>query len=162
RALRGAAGPRAPRAPGRTGGPARARPDPAAAAPDPAGLRRRRPGIRARRAARRAGAGRRARRGASAAALLRRVLHVASRPAVGAAGGGSFSLLDASARMVVDVAGGIAVGLAVGWVVRQVRRRLDDPPIEVAIAVLSGYFAYLPATAIGVSGVLAAVTIGVY
>ena len=60
------------------------------------------------------------------------------RTAVGAAIGGSFSLLDASARMVVDVAGGIAVGLAVGYVVRIVRRRLDDPPIEVAIAVLSG------------------------
>ena len=57
---------------------------------------------------------------------------------------------------------GSPIGLAVGWVVRQVRRRIDDPPIEVAIAVLSGYFAYLPAVAIGVSGVLAAVTIGVY
>jgi CPA1 family monovalent cation:H+ antiporter len=84
------------------------------------------------------------------------------RTAAAAAVGGSFSLLDASARMVVDVAGGIAGGLAVGWVVRQIRRRLDDPPIEVAIAVLSGYFAYLPAIAMGVSGVLAAVTIGVY
>jgi monovalent cation/hydrogen antiporter len=84
------------------------------------------------------------------------------RAAAGAAIGGTFSLLDTSARIVVDVIGGIAIGLAVGWVVRQVRRRLDDPPIEVAIAVLSGYFAYLPATAIGVSGVLAAVTIGVY
>jgi CPA1 family monovalent cation:H+ antiporter len=36
------------------------------------------------------------------------------------------------------------------------------PPVEVAIAVLSGYLAYLPAAALGVSGVLAAVTIGVY
>jgi monovalent cation/hydrogen antiporter len=84
------------------------------------------------------------------------------RAAVGAAVGGTFSLLDTSGRIVVDVAGGIAIGLAVGWVVRQVRRRLDDPPIEVAIAVLSGYLAYLPSVAIGVSGVLAAVTIGVY
>ena len=84
------------------------------------------------------------------------------RAAVGAAIGGTFSLLHTSADIVVDVIGGIAIGVAVGWVVRQVRRRLDDPPIEVAIAVLSGYFAYLPATAIGVSGVLAAVTIGVY
>ena len=84
------------------------------------------------------------------------------RAAVGAAVGGTFSLLDTSAEIVVDVAGGIAVGLAVGWVVRQVRRRLDDPPIEVAIAVLSGYLAYLPSAAIGVSGVLAAVTIGIY
>jgi monovalent cation/hydrogen antiporter len=84
------------------------------------------------------------------------------KAAVGAAVGGSFSLLDTSGRIVVNVIGGIAVGLAVGWVVRQVRRRLDDPPIEVTIAVLSGYLAYLPADAIGVSGVLAAVTIGVY
>jgi Na+/H+ antiporter len=84
------------------------------------------------------------------------------RAAVGAAVGGTFSLFDTSLQIVVDVIGGIAVGLAVGWVVRQVRRRLDDPPIEVAIAVLSGYLAYLPSVAIGVSGVLAAVTIGVY
>jgi Na+/H+ antiporter len=84
------------------------------------------------------------------------------KAAVGAAIGGTFSLFDTSGRVVLNVVGGIAVGLAVGWVVRQVRRRLDDPPIEVAIAVLSGYLAYLPAVAIGVSGVLAAVTIGVY
>jgi Na+/H+ antiporter len=84
------------------------------------------------------------------------------RAAVGAAVGGTFSLLDTSARVVLNVVGGIAVGLAVGFVVRQVRKRLDDPPIEVAIALLSGYLAYLPAQAAGVSGVLAAVTIGVY
>lgn len=84
------------------------------------------------------------------------------RAAVAATVGGTFSLFDTSGRIVINVIGGIAVGLAVGWVVRQVRRRLDDPPIEVAIAVLSGYLAYLPADAIGVSGVLAAVTIGIY
>src|SRR5919201_2783513 len=39
------------------------------------------------------------------------------RSAVAAAVGGSFSLLDTSAQIVVDVAGGIAVGLAVGFVV---------------------------------------------
>jgi CPA1 family monovalent cation:H+ antiporter len=84
------------------------------------------------------------------------------KAALGAAIGGTFSLLDTSGRIVLNVIGGIAVGLAVGWVVRKVRRRLDNPPVEVALAVLSGYFAYLPATAIGVSGVLAAVTVGVY
>jgi monovalent cation/hydrogen antiporter len=84
------------------------------------------------------------------------------KAAVGAAVGGTFSLFDTSGRIVLNVAGGIAIGLAVGWVVRQVRRRVDDPPVEVAIAVLSGYLAYLPAAAAGVSGVLAAVTIGIY
>ena len=84
------------------------------------------------------------------------------KAAVGAALGGAFSLLDTSGRVVLNVLGGIAIGLAVGWLVRHVRRRLDDPPVEIAIAVLSGYLAYLPAAAAGVSGVLAAVTIGVY
>jgi CPA1 family monovalent cation:H+ antiporter len=84
------------------------------------------------------------------------------KAAVGAAAGGAFSLLDTSGRVVLNVVGGIAIGIAVGWIVRQVRRRLDVPPVEVAIAVLSGYLAYLPAAALGVSGVLAAVTIGVY
>jgi Na+/H+ antiporter len=84
------------------------------------------------------------------------------KTAVTAAVAGTFSLWDASWRLIVNVVGGIAVGLAVGYVVRQVRRRVDDAPTEVALALLSGYLAYLPATAIGVSGVLAAVTIGVY
>jgi monovalent cation/hydrogen antiporter len=84
------------------------------------------------------------------------------KAAVGAALGGAFSLLDTSGRVVLNVVGGIAIGLAVGRLVRFVRRRLDDPPVEIAIAVLSGYLAYLPAAAAGVSGVLAAVTIGVY
>jgi CPA1 family monovalent cation:H+ antiporter len=82
--------------------------------------------------------------------------------AVAAAVSGAFSLWDASWRLVVNVVGGVAIGLAVAFVVRQVRKRVDDTPTEVAIALLSGYLAYLPAAAAGVSGVLAAVTIGVY
>ena len=84
------------------------------------------------------------------------------RTAVTAAVAGTFSLFDASWHLVVNVIGGIAVGLAVGWVVRQVRLRVNDTPTEVALALLSGYLAFLPAAALGVSGVLAAVTIGVY
>jgi monovalent cation/hydrogen antiporter len=87
---------------------------------------------------------------------------VAYRFAVAAVVTGSFSLVEASWRFVVSVVGGIAIGLAVGWLIRQLRRRLDNPPIEITIALLSGYFAYLPARALDVSGVLAAVTVGVY
>jgi monovalent cation/hydrogen antiporter len=75
---------------------------------------------------------------------------------------GAFSLGHGTWKFVVSVVGGIAVGLAVGYVIRQVRRRLDHSPTEIAIALLSGYFAYLPAEALGVSAVLAAVTVGLY
>jgi CPA1 family monovalent cation:H+ antiporter len=84
------------------------------------------------------------------------------KTAVAAAVSGAFSLWSASWHLVVNVVGGIAVGLAVAYLVRQVRKRVDDTPTEVALAFLSGYLAYLPASVIGVSGVLAAVTIGVY
>ena len=50
----------------------------------------------------------------------------------------------------------------VGYLIRQLRKRLDNPPVEIAIALLSGYLGYLPAQALGVSGVLAAVTVGIY
>src|SRR4051794_9750044 len=82
--------------------------------------------------------------------------------AVVAAVTGTFSLLDASWRLGWNVVGGVGVGLAIAYGVRRVRRRVNDPPVEVMIALLSGYLAYLSASAIGASGVLAAVTIGVY
>jgi monovalent cation/hydrogen antiporter len=87
---------------------------------------------------------------------------VAYKFAVAAVVTGSFSLAAASGRFVLNILGGIVVGLAVGLVIREARRRLDNPPVEITISILSGYFAYLPAEAIGVSGVLAAVTVGIY
>jgi CPA1 family monovalent cation:H+ antiporter len=75
---------------------------------------------------------------------------------------GSFSLWDASLEFVVSVVAGVGVGLAVGWIVAFVRIRLDNIPAEIAISLLSGYLAYIPAQAMGVSGVLAAVAVGVY
>jgi Na+/H+ antiporter len=87
---------------------------------------------------------------------------VAYRYAVVAVVSGSFSLTSASGHFVLSVIGGIAIGLAVGSLIRQVRLRIDNPPVEITISVLSGYFAYLPAHAAGVSGVLAAVTTGIY
>ena len=82
--------------------------------------------------------------------------------AVAAVVSGGFSIWSAGLDFVVSVVGGVAVGLAVGWVVALVRIRLDNIPAEILIALLCGYLAYIPAQALGVSGVLAAVTIGVY
>jgi CPA1 family monovalent cation:H+ antiporter len=87
---------------------------------------------------------------------------VAYRYAVAAVVTGSFAFWHATWHFVVDVAGGVAIGLAVGFVLRQIRRRMNHSPTEIAIALLSGYFAYLPAQAAGVSAVLAAVTVSVY
>jgi monovalent cation/hydrogen antiporter len=47
----------------------------------------------------------------------------------------------------------------VARLIREVRRRIDDPPTEITISILSGYAAYLPAEALGLSGV---VTAGIY
>jgi len=84
------------------------------------------------------------------------------RVAVAAVVTGSFSAFDTGGLFLVSAGGGIAVGLAVGWIVRQVRLRLDNPPAEITISLLTGYVAFIPADLMGVSAVLAAVTTGVY
>jgi Na+/H+ antiporter len=87
---------------------------------------------------------------------------VAYKFAVVAVVSGSFSMTEAAGSFALSVVGGIAVGLGVGFVVRQIRRKIQDPALAITLSLMSGYFAYLPAIAIGVSGVLAAVTIGIY
>jgi monovalent cation/hydrogen antiporter len=84
------------------------------------------------------------------------------RVAVAAVVTGSFSLLETGGEFVLSAVGGVAVGLAIAWIVRQVRLRLDNPPAEVTISLLTGYFAFIPAELLGVSAVLAAVTAGIY
>jgi Na+/H+ antiporter len=85
---------------------------------------------------------------------------VAYRVAVAAAVGGSFSLLDAAGEFALAASGGLAIGIAVGWLSAELRERLNDPPVEIAISLFTGYAAFLPAEELGVSGVLAAVTAG--
>jgi Na+/H+ antiporter len=84
------------------------------------------------------------------------------RSAVAAVVGGSFSIWSGGLDFVLAVIGGVAVGLVVGWAIAEIRRRIEDPPVEITISLATGYAAYLPAEAIDVSGVLAAVTAGIY
>jgi CPA1 family monovalent cation:H+ antiporter len=87
---------------------------------------------------------------------------VAYRVAVAAVVTGSFSALDAGWTFLYGAIGGVVVGIVAGWLVTQVRLRLDDPPVEITISILTAYVAYLPAEELGFSGVMAAVTVGLY
>ena len=84
------------------------------------------------------------------------------RFAIAAVATGSFSIWEAIPKFVATGLGGVAIGLVAGRIVREVRARVDDPPTEITISLLSGYAAYLPAEELGLSGVIAAVTVGLY
>jgi len=75
---------------------------------------------------------------------------------------GTFSLAEAGGRFLLNAVVGIAIGIAVGYVIARLRKSLDDAPTEITISLVTPYFAYLPAEALGVSAVLAAVTAGIY
>jgi Na+/H+ antiporter len=87
---------------------------------------------------------------------------IAYKFAVAAVVSGSFSLYEAFGDFVLSAVVGIAIGLAVGYATAELRARLDDAPTETAVSLLTPYIAYLPAEALGVSAVLAAVTTGLY
>ena len=87
---------------------------------------------------------------------------VAYKFAVAAVVTGSFSLLEAGPEFVYTGIAGVAVGVAAGAGIAAVRRRVEDPITEITISLLTAYAAYLPAEQIGGSGVLAAVTAGVW
>jgi Na+/H+ antiporter len=82
--------------------------------------------------------------------------------AVAAATAGHFSAGHTAWTIAYSAAAGGAIGIAVGLAGRLLRNRIDDPPIEIAGSILLAYAAYLPAQAIHASGVLAAVTAGLY
>jgi CPA1 family monovalent cation:H+ antiporter len=87
---------------------------------------------------------------------------VALRFAAIAAATGTFSFGHASLQFVIVGLGGIAVGLVVGYMTYWIQKPIDDPPIEITLSLLTPFAAYLPAEHLGVSGVLAVVTTGLY
>ncbi len=87
---------------------------------------------------------------------------VTYRFAIAAVVTGAFSLSKAAEHFVIAGVGGILIGLAIGWLASKIQRGLDDPPVQVTISLLTPFAAYLPADRLGLSGVLAVVTAGLY
>ena len=113
------------------------------------------------RAARRSAAAGRAHRGGEPGQRLVRADRVPGRRCRG----GGRQLLPGRRQRRLRRGGGWAgspSGCVVGAAIAEVRRRLDDVPVEITISLFTGFAAYLPAEALGVSGVLAAVTAGIY
>ncbi len=87
---------------------------------------------------------------------------ISFRFAVAAVMTGAFSLGQASLQFLLVATGGICVGLAVGWLVTQVQKRLDDPPVQTMLSLLTPYVAYFCGERLHVSGILAVVIAGMY
>ena len=87
---------------------------------------------------------------------------VTYRIAVGAAVAGTASWGEAAGDFVVAAVGGAAFGLALGWAIAAVRRRLDDALLENALSLLTPFAAYVPAEHLHASGVLSVVVVGLY
>ena len=79
-----------------------------------------------------------------------------------AVGGTALSAGEVGVKFVLVASGGIAIGLAVGWVLTHLRIAAREPSIDVVLSVLTPFAAYVPAERVGASGVLAVVTAGVY
>ena len=87
---------------------------------------------------------------------------VAYRFAIAAMMSGTFSLSEAIGRFVLVALGGTGIGLGVGWLASKVQRRLDDPPVQMTISLVTPFAAYIPAERLHVSGILAVVAAGLF
>jgi Na+/H+ antiporter len=82
--------------------------------------------------------------------------------AVGAATVGALRPGPLAVTLLAAPAGGATLGLAVGWAAVQIRRRVDQPLLEITISLATPYLTYMLAESAHLSGVLATVTAGVY
>jgi len=87
---------------------------------------------------------------------------VAYKVALAAVVSGMLTADEAVDDLILGVVGGIAIGLAVSWLVTVALRRLNDAPLAILLTVFSAYASFALADGIGASGVLAAVSSGMY
>src|ERR1700736_1237568 len=79
---------------------------------------------------------------------------VAYRFAVAAMISGTFSLSEAIGRFLLVALGGSGIGLAGGGLVAHIQRRLNDPPVQMTLALLTPSAASIPSELVHVSGVI--------
>lgn len=89
------------------------------------------------------------------------------RVAIAAVVTGTFSPWDAGIQFVFVSAGGIIIGLVGGWLAIRLhlwldRSGLSDPKLTITVTLLTPYAVYLSAEHLHLSGVLAAVTAGLW
>ncbi len=92
---------------------------------------------------------------------------VAFKFALGAVAVGSFSLRAATLDFLLLALGGLALGLAVSWLIGKLRDLLlrvhgADALLETTISLLTPFAAYLAANALNLSSILAVVAAGLY
>ncbi len=73
---------------------------------------------------------------------------------------GALSILGGLRTFAIEVLGGAAVGLALGYVMGKFSERIDDPSIEITLTTILAYSSYLAAQALHLSGVIATVAAG--
>jgi Na+/H+ antiporter len=87
---------------------------------------------------------------------------IAYRFAVAAAVTGAFSIQHAGLTFLLVSIGGILIGLLAGAIAAPIQRRLDDPPVQTTISLLTPYATYIVAESLHVSGILAVVVAGLF
>ena len=87
---------------------------------------------------------------------------VAYRVALVAAVEGTFSFGHAALDFVFSAAGGVLVGVALGWLSIEVIKRQTDEALTIFFTVITAYASYIIGEELHVSGVLAAVATGIY
>jgi len=79
---------------------------------------------------------------------------------LGFAVGGEFAFAEGVREFVIEVAGGLAVGVALGYLSAQIIARIDDYLVEITVTTVVAFGSYLLADQLHFSGVLAVVAAG--
>src|SRR5262245_13179404 len=84
------------------------------------------------------------------------------RVAVAAALTGVFSEWELVGTFALIALGGLAIGLALGWITARVQEHLHDPMLELAMSLTTPFATYWLCESLQVSGVLGVVAVGLY